>query len=140
MTAHSEHGKHADSFYQQQSFGEVNQITRMANGDLHIDFRKAEVADTVGFSYCLALWENVSNDSDVGVSHQCPSPHSWSRKCLTILVHRAKTVIPILSGNVSVGLSQFVIVLSPIFSAGRFSFCRDVFLAFTIMTRLLWPL
>lgn len=30
-------------------------------------------------------------------------------------------MIPILSGNVSVGLSQPVIVLSPIFSAGRFS-------------------
>lgn len=30
-----------------ESFGEVNQITRMPNGDLHIDFRKAEVADTV---------------------------------------------------------------------------------------------
>ncbi|KAI9512565.1 hypothetical protein F5148DRAFT_853898 [Russula earlei] len=30
-----------------ESFGEVSQITRMPNGDLHIDFRKAEVADTV---------------------------------------------------------------------------------------------
>ncbi|THH23085.1 hypothetical protein EUX98_g8093 [Antrodiella citrinella] len=30
-----------------ESFGEVNQITRMQNGDLHIDFRKNEVADTV---------------------------------------------------------------------------------------------
>ncbi|KAH7930379.1 hypothetical protein BV22DRAFT_1000780 [Leucogyrophana mollusca] len=30
-----------------QSFGEVDQITRMPNGDLHINFHKAEVADTV---------------------------------------------------------------------------------------------
>jgi len=42
--------------HQQQSFGEVNQITRMPNGDLHIDFRKAEVADTVGLSYYLVLY------------------------------------------------------------------------------------
>ncbi|KAI9065876.1 hypothetical protein FKP32DRAFT_1566981 [Trametes sanguinea] len=30
-----------------ESFGELNSITRAPNGDLHIDFRKAEVADTV---------------------------------------------------------------------------------------------
>ncbi|KAH9950897.1 hypothetical protein B0H21DRAFT_818739 [Amylocystis lapponica] len=30
-----------------ETFGELNHITRVANGDLHIDFRKAEVADTV---------------------------------------------------------------------------------------------
>ena len=30
-----------------KSFGEVDQITRMPNGDLHINFQKAEVADTV---------------------------------------------------------------------------------------------
>ncbi|KAJ8597589.1 hypothetical protein M405DRAFT_723971 [Rhizopogon salebrosus TDB-379] len=30
-----------------QSFGEVDQITRMPNGDLQINFHKAEVADTV---------------------------------------------------------------------------------------------
>ncbi|KAI0785493.1 hypothetical protein BC629DRAFT_522316 [Irpex lacteus] len=30
-----------------QSFGELNQITRVPNGDLHVDFRSAEVADTV---------------------------------------------------------------------------------------------
>ncbi|KAG1828149.1 hypothetical protein EV424DRAFT_1387404 [Suillus variegatus] len=30
-----------------QSFGEVDQITRMPNGDLHVNFHKAEVADTV---------------------------------------------------------------------------------------------
>ncbi|KAI0361465.1 hypothetical protein OH77DRAFT_1492512 [Trametes cingulata] len=30
-----------------ESFGEVNSITRVPNGDLHVDFRKAEVADTV---------------------------------------------------------------------------------------------
>jgi hypothetical protein len=32
-----------------QSFGEVRQITRMPNGDLHIDFRNSEVADTVRY-------------------------------------------------------------------------------------------
>ncbi|EIW64190.1 uncharacterized protein TRAVEDRAFT_111365 [Trametes versicolor FP-101664 SS1] len=30
-----------------ESFGELNSITRAPNGDLHIDFRKVEVADTV---------------------------------------------------------------------------------------------
>lgn len=30
-----------------QSFGEVSQITRMPNGDLHVHFRSADVADTV---------------------------------------------------------------------------------------------
>ncbi|KAI0094336.1 hypothetical protein BDY19DRAFT_14569 [Irpex rosettiformis] len=30
-----------------QSFGELNQITCMPNGDLHVDFRSTEVADTV---------------------------------------------------------------------------------------------
>ncbi|KAG1754825.1 uncharacterized protein EDB91DRAFT_1042848 [Suillus paluster] len=30
-----------------QSFGEVDQITRMPNGDLHVNFHKAEVAETV---------------------------------------------------------------------------------------------
>jgi hypothetical protein len=30
-----------------ESFGEVTQIVRMPNGDLHIHFRKAEVAETV---------------------------------------------------------------------------------------------
>lgn len=30
-----------------ESFGEIDQITRMPNGDLHVNFRKAEVADMV---------------------------------------------------------------------------------------------
>lgn len=30
-----------------ESFGEVDQVTRMPNGDLHVNFRKAEVADMV---------------------------------------------------------------------------------------------
>ncbi|RPD82419.1 hypothetical protein L226DRAFT_25455 [Lentinus tigrinus ALCF2SS1-7] len=30
-----------------ESFGELNSITRVPNGDLHVDFRKVEVADTV---------------------------------------------------------------------------------------------
>lgn len=30
-----------------KSFGEVNQITRMPDGDLHVHFRDAEVAETV---------------------------------------------------------------------------------------------
>ncbi|KAI0347735.1 hypothetical protein BDW22DRAFT_14445 [Trametopsis cervina] len=30
-----------------ESFGEVNQIARVPNGDLHVDFRRTEVADTV---------------------------------------------------------------------------------------------
>ncbi|KAF9245751.1 hypothetical protein BU15DRAFT_58721 [Melanogaster broomeanus] len=30
-----------------QSFGDIDQITRMPNGDLHVNFQKAEVAETV---------------------------------------------------------------------------------------------
>lgn len=30
-----------------ESFGDLNQITRVPNGDLHVDFRSSEVADTV---------------------------------------------------------------------------------------------
>lgn len=30
-----------------QSFGELKNITRVQNGDIHVDFRLAEVADTV---------------------------------------------------------------------------------------------
>ncbi|KAI0319751.1 hypothetical protein OF83DRAFT_1169895 [Amylostereum chailletii] len=30
-----------------ETFGEVHQISRVKNGDLHVEFRKAEVADTV---------------------------------------------------------------------------------------------
>ncbi|KAF6766620.1 hypothetical protein DFP72DRAFT_985609 [Ephemerocybe angulata] len=30
-----------------ETFGEIRQITRVANGDLHIDFRRPDVADTV---------------------------------------------------------------------------------------------
>lgn len=40
-----------------ESFGELNQITRIPNGDLHVDFRRAEVAETVSslrvFILCL---------------------------------------------------------------------------------------
>ena len=32
-----------------QSFGSVNQILRMPNGDLHVHFQSGEVADTVTF-------------------------------------------------------------------------------------------
>ena len=32
-----------------QSFGSVNQILRMPNGDLHVHFQSGEVADTVSF-------------------------------------------------------------------------------------------
>jgi hypothetical protein len=31
----------------EQTFGEVSQITRMPNDDLHVNFRNADVADTV---------------------------------------------------------------------------------------------
>ena len=30
-----------------KSFGEIRQISRAPNGDLHVDFRRADVADTV---------------------------------------------------------------------------------------------
>lgn len=34
-----------------ESFGEVTQILRLPNGDLHVHFRKADVAETVCSSY-----------------------------------------------------------------------------------------
>ncbi len=44
-----------------QSFGEVNQITRIANGDLHVDFKSAEVAETVCFFFpCAQSGASVS--------------------------------------------------------------------------------
>lgn len=43
----------ADTFY--QSFGDIRQINRMTNGDLQIDFRDAEVADTV----CTIYWCHI---------------------------------------------------------------------------------
>lgn len=39
----------ADAFVA-QSFGEVRHITRKPNGELHVDFRKSSVADTVSRS------------------------------------------------------------------------------------------
>jgi hypothetical protein len=39
----NEHSSHPRG----QSFGEISSIARRANGDIMVDFRKAEVADTV---------------------------------------------------------------------------------------------
>ena len=79
----------------------------MPNGDLHIDFRKAEVADTVRLSYSrFFLSGKFSKDTDIGVPHQCPSPHQWSRKCLIVLVFRQKAMTYGLSPlSVSVSLN-----------------------------------
>ena len=38
-----------------QSFGELHHITRMPNNDLHVHFKKAEVADTVRVTYPIFL-------------------------------------------------------------------------------------
>ena len=44
-----------------EGFGEVNQITRIPNGDLHVDFRRSEVAETVS---CAARYWVRSNETD----------------------------------------------------------------------------
>lgn len=38
-----------------QSFGEVRSISRMPNGDLQIDFRDSDVADTVCIFSCRSM-------------------------------------------------------------------------------------
>ncbi|KAF9460119.1 hypothetical protein BDZ94DRAFT_946888 [Collybia nuda] len=45
--AHEDERKFAGVKRWCESFGEISQITRMPNGDLHVHFRLAEVADTV---------------------------------------------------------------------------------------------
>ena len=73
-----------------QSFGEVDQITRMPNGDLHINFEKAEVADTVRTVFLACA---KGSYSFVGMSCARTSPHCRGRQCTFILDHRKKTNI-----------------------------------------------
>lgn len=75
-----------------QSFGEVNQITRMQNGDLHIDFRKNEVADTVSIFCALDFYLQCLLST--GVSPQCSCSYCWCWQRRPVLVHRKETVIP----------------------------------------------
>jgi hypothetical protein len=39
-----------------QNFGEVSQITRMPNNDLHVHFRRADVAETVRILACTPFF------------------------------------------------------------------------------------
>lgn len=73
-----------------KSFGELDQITRMPNGDLHINFQKAEVADTV-----RTVFHECAKDLivPVGVSRARQGPHCRSRQCTFILDHRKQTNI-----------------------------------------------
>ena len=61
-----------------QSFGELNSITRVPNGDLHVDFRKAEVADTVR-PLKLRLIAPVLTPESSGLPPECKSLHRWCR-------------------------------------------------------------
>lgn len=45
-----------------QSFGEVTQIVRVPNGDLHVHFRKAEVADTVSAIFKILIFNDTFTD------------------------------------------------------------------------------
>lgn len=73
-----------------KSFGEVDQITRMPNGDLHIDFQRAEVADTV-----RTVLRACAQDLIVlaGMSCARQSLHCRSRQCTFILDLRKQTNI-----------------------------------------------
>lgn len=47
-----------------QKFGELRTITRMPNGDLHVDFKRTEVADTV--SAVFHRRRAILSESDMG--------------------------------------------------------------------------
>jgi hypothetical protein len=63
----------------------VSQIIRMPNGDLHIYFRLAEVADTV---CTVSSVPGIKlNCFGTGLSVACQSIYSRSWECTVIVVH-----------------------------------------------------
>ena len=57
------HAPIAHEFFSQK-FGELRTITRMPNGDLHVDFKRTEVADTV--SAVFHRRRAILSESDMG--------------------------------------------------------------------------
>lgn len=55
----------------------------MPNGDLHVDFRDFEVADTVG---CNTLAFHLSNSDFIGVSRASQGAYCWGWQCPAFLV------------------------------------------------------
>ena len=73
-----------------QSFGEVSQITRMPNGELHVHFKKAEVADTVSPPLLIPVHRTERPHS--GLPSASKSPHQRCWQCLPILVYWQQVV------------------------------------------------
>lgn len=67
-----------------QSFGELKSITRAPNGDIHVDFRHSEVADTV--SSVVRCQLEVS-ELLLGLSCASSGQYCWCWKRLSILVY-----------------------------------------------------
>ncbi|KAJ7109994.1 hypothetical protein C8R44DRAFT_269599 [Mycena epipterygia] len=67
-----------------ESFGEVSQITRMPNDDLHVHYRNADVADTVRIPRNARQLELTIG---LGLSTSREGIYPWRWKRATLLVH-----------------------------------------------------
>ena len=70
-----------------QSFGEVSSITRGPNGDILVDFRKAEVADTVRSIKFPPLFRLLTC-SFAGMPCSRPCQHRWSWQLFPLMACR----------------------------------------------------
>jgi hypothetical protein len=75
-----------------QGFGEVSQITRMPDGELHVHFKKAAVADTVS-SGNLHRTSSELIFLGSGMSDTCAGADLRCRERLSILVYWQQTLI-----------------------------------------------
>ncbi|PSS29589.1 hypothetical protein PHLCEN_2v2737 [Hermanssonia centrifuga] len=72
-----------------EGFGELNQIIRIPNGDLHIDFKRTEVAATVSSAPAVS---GITAHNSIGLSPTCEGIHRGRRKCGIVLVCRKATL------------------------------------------------
>lgn len=70
-----------------QSFGEVNAISREPNGHLYVDFRKAEVAETVCRARTSPTCMALTSVRLLGMSFAGASLYQGCRQRLLILLH-----------------------------------------------------
>ena len=70
-----------------QSFGEVNAISREPNGHLYVDFRKAEVAETVCRARTSPAYMTLTFVRLLGMSFASASLYQGCRQRLLILLH-----------------------------------------------------
>lgn len=77
--------KERSSYPRSQSFGEIGSIARATNGDILVDFRKSEVADTVCSG--LFLLSSLLICVLVGVSCSSPCQHHWSWQLFPLVAY-----------------------------------------------------